>query len=357
MNRLSIFPIRLLSLITLFGITLLVQACKGSAAEEAPAAIPADRAIPVAVSPVELASLVVPIQVAGIVSSSNEARPAFKTGGVIARVLVGEGDFVREGQLLATLNPTEIKAQVQQASEAVDKAQRDLQRAQNLYADSVATLEQVQNAKTGLTVAQQGLQIARFNQSYSEIRSPISGKVVKQLMNEGEVVGPGTPVFYILSNARQDWVVKTGLADRDWARLNPGDAAVVTLDAYPGQSFPAKVSRLAIVGNPQNGTFDAEFSLVGNPPRLAAGLVANVVITPPASSPQLTIPIDALVEAKGNKAYVFVVDGEYARRTVVTIASLYEGKAAIASGLSAEQQVVTLGAPYLEDGNRITINQ
>ncbi|MDV7400678.1 hypothetical protein RZS08_55190, partial [Arthrospira platensis SPKY1] len=100
------------------------------------------------------------------------------------------------------LDLTEIEAQVRQAKEGLDKARRDLQRAQNLYADSIATLEQVQNATTAVEVATQSVEIAEFNRQFSEIRAPFAGKVVAKLLNEGEVTGPGTPVFYLIATGQ-----------------------------------------------------------------------------------------------------------------------------------------------------------
>lgn len=315
-----------------------------------------DQSIPVRVVSISSEVVSIPVQVSGIVSASNEARPAFKTGGVIARILVEEGTHVRKGQLLATLNLTEINAQVQQAAEAVAKSKRDLSRAKNLYADSVATLEQVQDATTGLSVAEQSFQIAQYNQSYSEIRSPISGKVVKKLMNQGEVVGPGTPVFYILGDGQADWVIKSGLVDRDWARLRLGDRAEVHLDAYPDRTFVAKVSQLADVGNPQSGTFDAEFAFTGSMPRLAVGLIGSLNIYPKEDAAHPIVPIDALVESNGNSAVVYVLQTDNTvKRTAVRVGQIFENKAIISSGLSADSKVVTSGAPYLEDGSRVKV--
>ena len=249
-----------------------------------------------------------------------------------------------------------FRSQVQQAAEAVAKSKRDLTRAKNLYADSVATLEQVQDATTGLSLAEQSFQIAQYNQSYSEIRSPISGKVVKKLMNQGEVVGPGTPVFYILGDGQADWVIKSGLVDRDWARLRLGDRAEVHLDAYPDRTFAAKVSQLADVGNPQSGTFDAEFAFTGSMPRLAVGLIGSLNIYPKEDAAHPIVPIDALVESNGNAAVVYVLQADNTvKRTAVRVGQIFENKAIISSGLSTDNKVVTSGAPYLEDGSRVKV--
>jgi multidrug efflux pump subunit AcrA (membrane-fusion protein) len=96
--------------------------------------------------------------------SDLESKPAFKTGGVIERTFFKEGDHVQEGQLLATLHMAEINAQVDQARKGVEKTTRDLARVKNLYADSVATLEQYQNVQTANDVSNETLKIALFNQ-------------------------------------------------------------------------------------------------------------------------------------------------------------------------------------------------
>jgi multidrug efflux pump subunit AcrA (membrane-fusion protein) len=87
------------------------------------------------------------ITASGLLSTENEARLSFKISGIIEKIFVKEGDRVRKGQLLATLKSTEIASQVQQVQLTVEKAQRDYQRANNLYKDSVVTLEQLQNAE------------------------------------------------------------------------------------------------------------------------------------------------------------------------------------------------------------------
>ncbi|WP_315820589.1 efflux RND transporter periplasmic adaptor subunit [Paraflavitalea speifideaquila] len=116
----------------------------------------------------------------GTIASTSQATLSFKTGGIISKIYVKEGDHVAKGQLLATLDLTEINAQVQQAVQGSEKAQRDVTRARNLYNDTVATLEQLQNATTQQQVAAEGLRIARFNQQYAQIRATENGTILKR---------------------------------------------------------------------------------------------------------------------------------------------------------------------------------
>ncbi|MBK7408192.1 MAG: efflux RND transporter periplasmic adaptor subunit [Saprospirales bacterium] len=342
----------------IFLLTFLFSACSEKPEASPQPDSPKSNAIFVKTAQVERSELSPSIHASGMVGASNEARVSFKTGGIIRRTFVDEGDFVKAGQLLATLDLTEIEAQVQQAKEGLEKSKRDLHRAENLLADSIATLEQVQNATTAVEVAGQNVHIAEFNKQFSEIRSPFAGKVVAKLLNEGEVTGPGMPVFYLIGTGQQDWVVKVGLSHRDWARLHEGDQAQVHLDAYPAETFPAAVTKLADVANPMSGTFDAELKLNPKGKRLAAGLVASVELQPRKNGAYALIPIESLVESDGNKGFVYAPgpDGK-AQKVQVTIAFLIGEKVAISSGLDGIATVVTAGAPYLRDGQLIKINK
>ncbi|NJK86041.1 MAG: biotin/lipoyl-binding protein [Bacteroidales bacterium] len=88
-----------------------------------------------------------PVRTSGRLTAESEQKLSFRTGGIIKRILVKEGQEVSPGETIAELNLSEIKPQVSMARQAFDKASRDLQRAENLFNDSVATLEMFQNAK------------------------------------------------------------------------------------------------------------------------------------------------------------------------------------------------------------------
>jgi multidrug efflux pump subunit AcrA (membrane-fusion protein) len=125
--------------------------------------------IPVRVMSVQSARVQPVVEATGLLTTENEARYGFKIGGVIDRIWVDEGQAFRKGQRLAALKITEIGAQREQAEIGLDKARRDYGRVANLYRDSVATLEQLQNAKTALDLAQRSVSVVAFNQQYAYI--------------------------------------------------------------------------------------------------------------------------------------------------------------------------------------------
>lgn len=207
---------------TLYTSLLLIVSACGNPTKQKEQTIQ-NNSTPVKLASIEKASTVNTIHASGLLSTENEARLSFKIGGVIENVSVKEGQKVTKGQILASLNSTEITAQVQQVQLSVEKAQRDYQRALNLYKDSVVTLEQLQNSKTGLDIAKENLRQVLFNQQYARIYAPADGFIVKKLLNTGEVAGPGVPVLIMSQvGGSNRWVLRAGVADRDWALIEKG---------------------------------------------------------------------------------------------------------------------------------------
>jgi RND family efflux transporter MFP subunit len=314
-----------------------------------------DDIISVKLADVSQASSTEALKASGLVASLEEARLSFKTGGIIEKVYVKEGQNVREGQLLATLNLTEINAQVQQASESVNKSERDLKRVTNLYRDSVATLEQVQNLTTALIVAKQSLEITAYNQGYSKIYASTNGVIVKKLMNEGELAGPGTPVFFMNASGVNDWVIKVGIADKDWTRLHVGDRASVSLDAFPETTFSAVISNLSQGADVNSGLYQAELKLNTQGKKMATGLFGNAQIMPSVIQKRTFIPINAIVEGNGNEAFVYIVADGKARKIPIKLVGINNVNAFVASGLAGVTQVITDGSAYLVEGSRIRV--
>jgi membrane fusion protein, multidrug efflux system len=296
-----------------------------------------------------------PLKVSGLVASLQEARLSFKTGGIIEKIYVKEGQNVSKGQLLATLNLTEINAQVQQATESVQKSERDLKRVTNLYRDSVATLEQVQNLTTALSLTKQSLEIASYNQGYSKIYSSANGVIVRKLMNEGELAGPGTPVFFMNASGTNDWVVKVGIADKDWTRLHIGDRASVQLDAFPETTFSASIANLSQGADQNSGLYQAELKLNTQGKKMATGLFGNAQITPSVIQKHTSIPIEAVVEGNGDDAFVYVVADGKAHKLPIKLVGIDNTRAFVGTGLAGITQVITDGSAYLVEGSKVKV--
>lgn len=329
---------------------LLLQSCK-----EAPAAEAATTLVAVAADYVTSELIAQPVVATGTFGPRDEIPLAFKIGGVIARVAVDEGQPVRKGQLLATLDLREIDALLDKAKVGVEKAERDQARLRRLAADSVATLAQLQDATSALDAARADAATARVNREYASIVAPEDGIVLLKTGMAGSNIGAGSTVL-VLGGGARGRVMRFGLSDRDALRVKIGDVATVRFNAVPDRSFTGQVSLLGQAADMRTGTYAVEVALrdVG---ALPAGLVGRVEIAVRGGARAAMVPVDALLEADADSATVFTLSSERepiatARR--VRIAQLVGDRAAVA-GLEDSARVVTRGAPYVTPGSRVRV--
>jgi RND family efflux transporter MFP subunit len=308
------------------------------------------------VAPVASAALDDTVHAVGLLTPKDEARLSFKVGGVIESVRVDEGTPVRAGELLAVLKQAEIAAAVEQARQAAAKAERDLARAQALYADGVATLEQVQDLATAASVAAAARRSTEFNAAYARIVAPAAGVVLRKLADANELVQAGQPVL-VVGGAGRGWVVRVGLADRDVVRVRPGDPAQVYFDAWPERAFAGRVSNVASSADAATGTFAVEVQVDPADARFVQGLVAKVALSPAGARTGSVVPLQALVEASGNEASVFVLDASRraVQRVTIRIGRLSGDRVEVLDGLAPGALVVVDGAAFLENGEAVRI--
>lgn len=344
------------SLLLMFAALIIIQACTTSEGNNDKQL--AKDVIPVTVKTLSQEKLSSIIQSSGVFTTDDETYLSFKTGGVIDKIFVKEGDAIKKGQTLARLNLTEIAAQVSQAKLAYEKAKRDYKRVENLYKDSVATLEQYQNAKTGMQVAQQQMDAANFNLSYSEIKALSDGFILRKIANEGQVITSGSVVFQTNGASQNKWKVKVGVSDREWALINVGDVAQVSTDANPDQLYEAVVSRKSEATDAMGGAFTIELTLKEKSENLASGLFAKVSITTSQSQRGWRIPYTALLDGDAQTGYVFTTnDSKTVQKTIVSIGSITKDEVIILSGLEDKQLLIVSGSAYLKDGSSIKVIQ
>lgn len=336
------------------GLLALALAGCGSGGEDPRTAAP----VPVRMARVVLEETAPPVRTSGRLSSVLEARLSFKAGGIIQSVDFDEGQAVKKGDVLAELVLDEIAAQTRQARSGYEKAERDYRRAQNLYADSVITLERLQDAETGLDVARSASEIAEFNLRHSAIRAPADGKVLKRYAEVNELVAPGQPIF-MFGATGEEWTLRASVNDRELIRLTIGDPAMVTFDAYPGISFDGDVAEIAEAADPMSGGYEIELMVQPGEYRLISGFVADIEIRPSKGRPCRVVPIEALVEADGDMGVVYTVDRETnrARAVPVVISHIAGERVAVRSGLENVTEVVTDGAAYLADTSLVSITE
>ncbi|MGI9279554.1 MAG: efflux RND transporter periplasmic adaptor subunit [Endozoicomonas sp.] len=309
----------------------------------------------VEITPVEYQAYAQPIRTSGILSYKSQQSLSFKTAGPIQYLGVDEGDRIESGQLLARLTPEEIKAQVDEAQARVEMARNNMNRFSQLHKSNVLSLEQLQSAETDLAVAESQLRISRFNLKYSSIEAPSKGLVLRTFVEENELVNAYQPVLMV-ADTDQGWVIQTGVTDEDIVRLQKGDKARVTFDAWPTEVFEGTVSQLATLADEKTGTFEIEITLPEKNNRLRSGFIGQVTLIPSEKKQVALFSVNAIVRMAQQQAEVFIYDPVTRRVKLrrITVDFLEPGQAASSDGLQAGDPLVTLGAGLLRDGERVT---
>lgn len=317
--------------------------------------VKSDTKIRVKITVVNEREMAFPIRSSGKLALKEEMKLSFKTGGIINRIYAEEGTKVNKGVLLAELNMAEIQAAVEQAKLGLEKAERDFNRVNNLFKDSVATLEQLQNITTALGLAKSNYDIARFNEKYSIITAPDNGFILKRLVEKNEIIAPGYPVFIFASTAK-DWIFRLNIPDTDIIKISLNDSAVVKFDAWPDKLFHAIVYEKANAADPYTGTFELELKMTGTNTQLISGLIGSVDILPSEKEKLIEIPYIAMVEGDQNECYVYILnESDLPVKKRLKIVWIGSESFFIRSGLKPGSRVVTDGAAYIKQNSEIEI--
>ena len=302
----------------------------------------------------------------GLVRLREEVPLAFKIGGIIQAMRVDAGQQVAAGQLLASLDPAEIDAQVLTARENLQRAERDLERAHTLFARGMVAQRAEQDARTARDQAKAALDAATFNRQHAQIHASAAGVVLQKRAETRETVAAGQPVL-VLGRLDRGWVVKSGLAAKDAVRLAVGGAADVALDAT-GTHYEGQISRIGAASDARTGTVEVEVTLPGAK-ALVSGMVARLDFKLQSSphgankatddtvarTAPLVLPLSAVLEGDGGRARVFVLEGDKVRRIEVRTGALHDGSIEVVDGLAPGAQVVVEGAAWLDDGAAVRV--
>jgi len=330
---------------------LVLLACSEMEKKDEPAA-----KIPVTIYNIEETDIKIPILTSGKISSQKEIKLSFKTGGIIDKIFVNEGQLVSKGDLLTTLDLKEINSQVVQAKVGFDKAKRDFSRIESLYADSVVTLEQYQNVKTALELAEANLNIAEFNQGYSVIRAPNSGQIYKKFAESNEMVAPGSPVL-LFGSTNSKWKITSGLTDKDIQKIRIGDMAEVSIDALPDEKISAVVSEITGTINTYSSTYEVELLIESGQKNIVSGMIAAVKIIPKSKGYYKTVPIKSIVNADKFTGEVFTLspDDSTVNRVDVKLDGIWNENVIIKEGLKGIDNVILDGVEYVYDGAKVKV--
>jgi hypothetical protein len=164
------------------------------------------------------------------------------------------------------------------------------------------------------------------------------------------------PVFAINENIKDSWVLKVGLSDKDWASVEIGNKASIILDAYPDKILTGTIFRKSLAADIGSGSFQVEIKVNCEGISPALGMFGKAQIETNKSQKYQSIPYDALIEADGNKAFVFVpMPNGKVKKQAIVIADFDNDKVNVKSGLEGINEIVLSNSAFLNSNSIITI--
>ena len=186
----------------------------------------------------------------------------------------------------------------------------------------------------------------------SPVRAPVAGTVSSFPLSTGATVSQSTSIGKISSTS--DVEITISVAERFVSRINLGQTATLTFDAYPGESFTAKVTEISPVLDTVTRTMTVKLRLDPKDSRVKIGMYARVKLVTETKENVIVVPSTAVI-VRNEKPYVFIVQGGTASLCAVTLGLKIDNKQEITSGLNIGNEVIISGQTLLDDGSKVNV--
>lgn len=310
----------------------------------------------------------------GAAQAGAESSLSFKVGGTLRQLPVVVGTQVRQGTLLAALDPSdyllrkqETLAALQQTQAQERNAKEIYDRVKGLYENQNASLSDLEAARAGhdsalaaVELAQTRLEQANLQVEYTRLYAPATGAIAQVNAEANENVQAGQRVVVMTSGDRPE--VEVAVPEQLITRIRIGDPVTVAFDALPGQSHDAVVREAGVAATRAATTFPVTVRLVEDNEDVRPGMAAEVTFRFSTSNEQahsVLVPSASVGEDRQGR-FVFALeptDGDLAiaRRRPVQIGELTAEGIEVLDGLQDGELVATAGANSLEDGQRVRL--
>ena len=284
-------------------------------------------------------------------------------GGMVARVLVEPGQWVRAGQALAVIERSVQSQEAQQLAASIEVAradarlaQQELERAQALVSRGFVSKADVERrtatrdaANARVRVAQAQLAGARARIGRLDIRSPAAGLVLDRNVEAGQVVSGGSGALFRIAEGGQMELLAR-LSQEDLSSLSAGAPATVT-PVGSTQSFQGQVWQVSPIIDPQTRQGDARISVPYNNLLRPGGFASTEIRAGAFDAPMLP---ESAVQSDDKGNFVYIIDeNNVAVRRDVTVGEVSDMGVAIIAGLAGNERVVQSAGAFLNPGQKV----
>ena len=305
------------------------------------------------------------ISVSGTISTpKSPAAVSFLVSGKVIFVGPREGDYVKTGQILATIDPTDYQLALTAATKQADMARIAFERAEDehrrmkmLYDSNSLAPNDYEKFKAAFNSTGQQYEQAVASEKLSRkhltdatLSAPTSGYIAKRLIEPGNTAAQGHPVFEIVQMDPVE--VNVGVPETDVHLVRIGQKAAIKIPALPGKSFEGTVRIINVSADPGTRTYMTRITVANPEHSLRVGMVAEATIRGDRTVSMATLPGDAVVRDPQGATQVFVYYPDqkrvYTKR--VEIGAVANRDVEIKSGLSGDELIVVAGQARLRNG-------
>lgn len=293
------------------------------------------------------------VELQGSVDAKNNVMVTPKSGGAVVAMYVKEGDFVKAGSVIGRVDNSILKESVEELKTQMSLANTLYEKQKSLWDQKIGTEIQFIQAKNNKESLERRMSTLNTQLSQTNIVSPMSGVVDMVNVKVGEMASPGVGVVRIVNLSNLKVLAK--VSDTYASSVKKGDQVIVKFPDLK-KEFKAKVSFVSTTVDPLSRTFTIEANLPSDRD-IKPNMMANVQINDQTAKNALAIDQNFVQSTeKGNVVYVAVTEGnkKVAKAKEVKTGLSYNGKIEILSGLTAGDQLITLGYQEVSDGQPIS---
>jgi RND family efflux transporter MFP subunit len=313
--------------------------------------------IPVKVISVAPSAITAGHSYVGTVEASVSMSLAFSSVGTVEQVYVSEGQRVKKGQLLAALNTATAENSYQMMLAKQQQAQDAYDRLVKVHNNGSLPDIKFVEVETGLQQAKSMTAVAKKNLDDCRLYAPRDGVMTNRFVEAGSSVMPGVAAFRLVSVDRVN--VKIAVPENEIAKITEGQTARVETPALDNAVFTGKVDMKGVTANAISHTYEAKINIdnrvVGaeNVSPLLPGMVCKVFLTDNAETAEIVVPNRTVQIAADGSKYVWLADGNIARRQFVKTGGLNDNGIVVVEGLSAGDKLIVEGFQKVSEGMNI----
>jgi RND family efflux transporter MFP subunit len=309
----------------------------------------------------------------GVSKAGVEANLSFKVSGTIRSINVKVGDKVKKGKLIASLDKTDLSLMYERAKVALNNAKVQMQSAKSafervsaLYENSTASLQDYEGARTAYESAKamvssnkRSLQLAGSQLSYTNLKAPMEGIVVKVAVDKNENVMPGDVIVEI--NSGDDLEVTIGMPETYISRVREGENVKVTFSSIADKKFEGTISEVSYTINSESSTYPVSIILTKPSNEIRPGMAADVAFHFKTEGKKscIVVPMNTVAEDQKGRFVYTVTETENNLATVhkksVKVGELTQEGFEIIEGLQDGELIVTAGISKLSDGMKVKL--